>query len=181
MINLIPAHARKQVKIEYWVRVVSVWLLLLTFAVVITAALMVPSLALIRSQLLASGGMYQSVSERNDVYTHLETEVSSANTIAQKLVSLDNETLFSNLIAELQGLMGVHVQIQSISFARTEGKIESITISGDASSRAALVQFRDSIESHRFFDSAELPLSNLAKDKDVPFSITIVTSNALYQ
>lgn len=177
MINLIPPQARKNVKIEYWTRVVSVWFLLLTFAVFISGTLLVPSLISINSQLSINGSIYQVANDQNNVYEDLEKSVSRANSVAQRLVSLDNETSFTQLIFDLESVTGSLVEIKSVSFERTEGKVEAIKVTGSAVSRSALVEFRDALESHETFGSVELPLSNLAKDKDVPFNIVISVRN----
>jgi len=53
MINLIPPAARRAVTIEYWTRVVIIWLCLFLLAVIIIAVLQLPSYVLIKSQLRA--------------------------------------------------------------------------------------------------------------------------------
>jgi len=181
MINLLPPNARKQVQIEYWVRVSSVWILLLGLAFIMISFLLVPSLILVQSQLAVYDGEYQNASSQNDVYENLEQEVRVANGIAAQLINSDTDALFSALLSEVENIAGTSVVLEAISFSRVEGKVESIQITGDAPSRATLVQFRDSLEESSLFESAALPLSNLAKDKDVPFSITILVSNQLQE
>jgi hypothetical protein len=44
---------------------------------------------------------------------------------------------------------------------------------GTADTRAHLSAFKNALEAHTLFKVASLPLSNLAKDKDIDFSITI--------
>ena len=180
MINLIPPHARKQVRIEYWVRVISVWVLLVTSAFVIIGLLLIPSLVLVRSQLQVYDGAYQTASDQNDVYKSLEKEVRDANNIAQQLMSTEGTPLFTELIEDVENIAKGKVTIQSISFQRNEqGIVEKINIMGNSESRVLLVAFRNAIEQHDAFSSAELPLSNLAKDKDIPFSIEIVVDNSV--
>lgn len=181
MINLIPTHARHYVKVEYWVRVISVWLLLFAVAFLIIASLLIPSLVLIRAQLAAYSGTYQTASEKNDVYQGLEKSVSTANGIASELVHIKSEALFSKLIVDLESVALDKVSIDSVSLSREDDAVESIRVSGGAISRAALVDFRDSLEAHSSFDSVNLPLSNLAKDKDVSFNVVIVISSEVYQ
>ena len=49
MINLIPPHARKAITREYWIRVVTVWMFLATFALMVIVALQIPTYVLINS------------------------------------------------------------------------------------------------------------------------------------
>jgi len=177
MINLIPLHARKQVKIEYWVRVISVWMILLAMGCIVVSFLLVPSLVLIRTQLSAYGGEYQNANELNGVYDVLEQDVRTANTVAMKLVSANKGESFTTLLAEVQEIAKNKVTLQTVSFRRVGEKVETVNVAGVSVSRSALVTFRDALEGHELFESVELPLSNLAKDKDVPFSIVIVISN----
>ena len=181
MINLIPPDARKMVQIEYWVRVVSVWLILMSIASIVLVALLLPSLVLVRSQLAAYENQYQHASEQNDSYAQLEKEVTLANSVASHLVNDEYGNLFSQLLTELNMLSGEQIVLDSVGMNRAEdAKINSINISGSAYSRADLVAFKDRIEEHSSFETAELPLSNLAKDVDVPFNIVIIISKDMY-
>lgn len=181
MINLLPPNAREQVRIEYWVRVCSVWIFLIGLAFIIISILLVPSLILVQSQLTVYDGVYQNANSQNNVYEDLEKDVRVANGVAEQLVNSGSGSLFSDLISEVEKITENTVALTSIVFSRKEEKVESIQITGDASSRSSLVQFRDELEASFLFESAALPLSNLAKDKDVPFSITIVINNELYE
>lgn len=181
MINLIPPDARKMVQIEYWVRVVSVWLILMSIASVTLVALLLPSLVLVRSQLDAYENQYQHASEQNDSYAQLEEEVALANAMAAHLIDNEYGNLFSLLLTELNTISGEKIDLDYIGMSRADdAKVNSISINGSAHSRAELVAFRDRIEEHTSFETAELPLSNLAKDVDVPFNITIITSKDIY-
>jgi len=181
MINLLPPNVQKQVQIEYWIRVCSVWLILLGLACIVLGLLLVPSLFLVHSQLAVFDGTYQNANTQNNAYEDLEQDVRISNGIAAQLVSSNNETLFFDFISEIERIAERTVTLNSIEFSRNEAVIESIQISGDASSRSSLVQFRDDLEDSPLFASAELPLSDLAKDKDVPFGIVIVISNELQE
>jgi hypothetical protein len=177
MINLIPPDARAQVAREYWIRVVSVWVILLSVAGVIVGVLCMPSLVLVQSQLDAFGSAFQIAHTENDIHDELEAEVRVANSIARVLLSTEADPLFSSLIVSLNDVAGSDVVIRSINMVRTDQKVEEVHIMGVADSRTALVQFRDALEGQGTFTSAALPLSNLAKDKDVPFDMTIMVHN----
>ena len=182
MINLIPPHARKQVKVEYWIRVFSVWILLITAACTMFGLLLIPSIVLIQSQLHVYDGAYQTANDQNNIYEQLEQDVRIANEVAQQLSSIETFPLFTTVISDLESVAKDRVTLSSVSFTRNEEDVvEQIQIVGTANSRSLLVQFRDALESHVSFDSAELPLSSLAKDKDVPFSITILVSSNISQ
>jgi hypothetical protein len=177
MINLLPPHARKKVQVEYWVRVFSVWVALMGLACIIIGLMLIPSLILVQSQLNLYDNEYQNASAQNSVYTSLEESVNLANTVSMQLMSSNSEAVFSKLLFEVEKIARRTVVLDSIAFTSEEAPVESIQLSGEAPSRSLLVQFRDDLEESPLFKSVELPLSNLAKDKDVPFNITIIISN----
>ncbi len=53
------------------------------------------------------------------------------------------------------------------------GDKKELEINGIAATRASLSAFRVRLESHESVKAVELPLSNLVKDTDVPFSLTV--------
>jgi len=138
---------------------------------------MVPSLILVQAQLAVYDGEYQAASTQNIVYEKLERDVLVANSIATQLVTSDGDRLFSDIISEVEGIASRTVVLNSIAFSRIDDDVKSVLITGEAASRSLLVEFRDTLEKNPLFESAALPLANLAKDKDVPFSITIIVSN----
>lgn len=176
MINLIPPNAQKQVRNEYWVRVVSVWLLLLGTSFIIVVILFAPVYVLIQSQLDSYWDEYTRANGETQSFKDAESEIKKANELATLLSKSKNIVTFSGTIESLEKLTKDEVIIESYSLTRKGDVIDSIIVVGQADSRLALTQFKDSIENEPMFESVTLPLSNLAKDKDIPFSITIIPS-----
>lgn len=178
MINLIPPSAQSQVKREYWIRVISVWLFLLGFACITVATLNVPVYVLLKNQLGSLENEYAKTSTANQSFKESEQAMVSANAISKLLTSANETTPFMEVINELRTLAGAGVAIEDFNLIRTEGVISSITITGEADSRLLLSEFQQKLEKNPTFANAKLPLSNLAKDKDIPFTITIVRESA---
>ena len=181
MINLIPPHAQKQVKREYWVRVVSVWLFLIGSAFLIVVILAAPIYVLIRSQLQNFLQEYTEAANESQSFNQSEAAIKNANDMAVLLAKADTSVSFSSTIESLQKLMGADVSIDSFTLARKNGALDTITITGIARSRLALSNFKDAIEKDEHFKSATLPLSDLAKDKDISFTMTIEPNAKLTQ
>lgn len=176
MINLIPPSAQSQVKKEYWIRVISVWLLLIGTAFFIVAILNAPVYVLIRSQLQSFLQEYNQANDESESFATSEATINKANEINTVLASSQSVTSFSTIIEELEKLTGPAVRITNFSLSRQEDAIATIVINGSADSRLSLSEFKDAIEESPLFETATLPLSNFAKDRDVPFSIDIVPS-----
>jgi hypothetical protein len=174
MINLIPPGAQKQVKREYWMRVFTVWIILVASACVMIATLYMPVYVLVKSQLDAFLQAYTQASVESESFKDSEQAVEKANDIAELLSAANKALPFSTVIFELEEVSKEHgVSITEFVLLRDKGKLQPIVLRGTADSRLDLTSFRDAVEAHDLFKSAELPLSNLAKDKDITFSITI--------
>jgi len=174
MINLIPPGAQKQVKREYWLRVFTVWIILIASACVVVAILYVPVYVLVRSQLDAFLQAYTQASVESESFKDSELSVEKANDIAELLSAANKALPFSSVISELEEVSDIHnVTITEFILLREKANLQPIVLRGTAKSRFDLTSFRDAVEAHELFKSVELPLSNLAKDKDITFSITI--------
>lgn len=173
MINLIPPSAEKLVHREYWIRVSSVWMILFGFAFLIISLLNLPVYVLVQSQLNSFLEEYKEATDETASFIESEVAVANANEIARLLAKQDSVEPFSHLIEELDLLTSNNVTILDFQIVRKENALDPIVITGVANSRLALSEFRDAIENNPLFLSAALPLSNLAKDKDIPFTITI--------
>ena len=75
--------------------------------------------------------------------------------------------------ARPKGLSITEVSYDSV--AKTAGKlVKQILISGIAPTRGSLLTFEDQVKKINFVSSISVPVSDLAKDKDLPFSMTII-------
>lgn len=169
MINLLPPSAKKLVSREFQLRTVSVSMLVLASLISVLAILMIPTNFLIftlasnlSSHLDAAkaaaesyGAMVQNVEETNALIAYLEA---------------DDRTEFSKLLQELDTAAGNSIYLTEFSFDEAGKKV---VISGLADTRSNLANFRTTLESKEKFTAVELPLSNLAKDTDISFTMTI--------
>lgn len=174
MTNLIPPTAKKQVKNEYWIRVASVWMMLVASGFLVVGIMFVPTLVLIQSQLDAFASEVDQANIQNESFVGAKATLVQANTIARTLSKESDTMQFTTLLEILETLAGAQVSINNFTFSKASGEISTISISGQAASRQALVSFSDVIEANDLFESAEIPLSTLAKDKDIPFTISVV-------
>lgn len=173
MANLIPPDAKKKVKLEYWVRVFSVWMLLLGFALWVVMVLLLPSWVLVNDQLDTFTRWHQKVDQNNDQFTASENDIKYANQVASVLKTNNNFVMFSDLIEEVKQEGGEGIGLTEYSLSRKGGVIEGFSITGVASSRKTLADFKTRLEHNDTFVGVELPLSNLAKDVNIPFNIKI--------
>jgi hypothetical protein len=174
MINLIPPDAEKTVKREYLVRISSVWLYLFAAACVIVAVLYIPTYLLLSSQLKAYEGEFASVSIQAGEFKEAETALKNTNVIIDFLAKEERTPLFSTVLETIEGITPEAITLDGYTLSRKNGALGALTVSGEAKNRASLAQFRSALEAHKLFKTATLPLSNLTKDKDIPFAISII-------
>lgn len=177
MANLIPPHAKKEIITEYWFRVVIVWCCLISIGLLIVALLKVPALMLIASQEQEYSGVYDSAQQKADTLEESQVTIKKANTIAQLLAKDATTTSPVAVLSTLDAIAGPSVQITGFQIAKDKDVVTSISVSGIAHTRTALANFRSGIEEHVLFDKAELPISNLAKERDIAFNISITPSD----
>jgi hypothetical protein len=174
MTNLIPPQAHTQVKNEYRLRVLTVWMILFGSACLIVAVLNVPLYVLIRGQLDAYLTEYAQANVESESFKGSEVAVTRANTIGILLSGTKKQEVLSEVIAEIEAQSGVGISLTEISLSRTEaGALNPILIKGIANSRLSLTTFQENLEKHPLFKKANLPLSNLAQDRDISFNITL--------
>ncbi len=173
MINLIPAEAKKHLVREYWIRSVTVWFFLWSFVLLLGIAILVPSYALIHLQVNAYKVTAETADEKNADFesTAKELERASKTAVAlEKHFSYGGMTEYISLLKEFESS---NISITQVTIERTEQGVAPIKITGIAEDRQALASFRSRMLEAEKIESVDLPISNLAKDKQIPFDLTI--------
>jgi hypothetical protein len=173
MVNLIPQHAKKTVALEYYVRVVTVWLWLISAALMIVGVLLFPVGLMVKLQLGAIESAYAEAESSSSAQQVLVKTVLDANVLAQELVRVNLRQNVWDDVALIYNLMPDGVTITSITLAREGDVVKKITVTGEAATRSDLALARDLLKGNGRFSAVALPLSNLAKDVDIPYSVTL--------
>ncbi|MEN9920843.1 MAG: hypothetical protein RL538_736 [Candidatus Parcubacteria bacterium] len=173
MINLIPPEAKKRVTKEYWLRVVSVWSLSGTMALIASICILVPAYVLITIQISANEGVSQAASEKVAEFESVTKELSVANQKAKAVLENNRFEPVSPLVAMVRAHESAEVRVSQITVSRTKDGFAPIVVAGEADSRQALAAFRDRLLNEPNVSGVDLPISNLAKDKEIQFSLTI--------
>lgn len=177
MINLIPQSAKKNIVTEYWVRVISAWLLLWAFALMCGAAILFPAYILVSSQVTVYEESAELASQKVSDYESASVALVRASKQASEIVKQAEATSVSSYIDLFTQLQGTEILIDRINLTQDGVEILPVNISGSASNRQSLASFRDRILEHPLITEVNLPISNLATDKDIQFSITVTMTN----
>lgn len=176
MINLIPPRAKKKIIFEYWIRVVSVWMLVLGVMFLVVSLFILPVYVLVNSQVKVYETSAQEAMAKVAEYDLSASALAEANVQAQMLIELRQIKPFSALIDDFNTLQGNDISIDNIDFKRSGTSLGSVQLSGKATDRKALADFRDALMTLPEVKDVHLPIANLAKDKNISFSISVALS-----
>ncbi|MCB9811565.1 PilN domain-containing protein [Candidatus Nomurabacteria bacterium] len=170
MMNLIPPQAKRVVTAEYWVRVFTVWLWLLSLGLLISLVLSVPVHFLMGGINKSLSGKFDEVKKQQEQYDAAVAETKEFNTRLKLLTRGPVLVPHSIIINALDDIGGLAVSIDQVTF---KADATSVDIVGHAATRADLSNFASALEEHEFFSNVELPISNLAKDRDITFVMSV--------
>lgn len=178
MTNVLPPHAKKQIVIEYWTRMVSAWVVVWSLCLLLGAALLWPTYVLLNGKTAAYQNAADQATERTDEFATLGRELVASTQQAEYLVRLkDRQTLSSVMSDVWQVANQKPVSITSLSLAKADGTLVTFRIEGVADDRLALADFRTSLLELPYVADVELPLSDLAENRDIEFGLQITLTS----
>lgn len=174
MFKLLTEKGRKLVMREYTLRRTIIIISALSLVLIVGLIGLMPSYLLSNTRL-------EEVLERTRIMDDLglgEKQDQEAQTWLVsmnkklKLLSpkLDADRPSQDFIAKIMEQKTPDIKITTFSWIKTKGKV-ALSINGLASSRQALISFEDRIIASDHFSEVTLPISDLAKDKDINFQI----------
>ncbi len=184
MINLIPPEGYQMVKREYLFRVGAVYGFLFSFVFLLITASLIPLYVLVDGQ--RKDISLEAVEESNtaEQFQNTTAIIEKTNSVLTQLSLPEPPFLISSAINEIQKRApeGVSFKMFSIDIVdnnakkKTNNTTQNIQVQGKATTREKLAQLKTSLEDSELFETVEVPISDLARDVDLSFSITIVPS-----
>lgn len=175
MYKLLPDDERQKVAREYSLRRVAVMLQALALVLVVVIVGLFPSYILsnLRKQEVAERIRVESVGEDAVESRNLRTWLNSLN-LKLKVLSpaLDQERL-SLVLESVLSEKSLGIKLTNFVLSKSSDKV-SLSISGTASDRQSLVSFQTRLNASGDFSQVTLPVSNLAKDRNIPFQLKLV-------
>lgn len=178
MINLIPQAAKKNIVTEYWVRVLSTWLMLWAFALFCGAGILFPAYILVSSQVSIYEESAAQALQKVADYDSASVELVRASQQAREALLQIETKPVTSYVELFTGLQGAEIRFSQLNITRAEKDLQPVSITGSATNRQALASFRDRLLAHPLITEVDLPISNLATDKNIQFSITVTMDNS---
>lgn len=179
MITFLSPEAKRVVTREYFVRVASVWALLFAAVAVAVAVLLLPTYVLLLRQLEALSLQAAAPEDEANTehYEAVHAALSKAHVLARQLNASDAEPAASAVLREIQKAQTSSIVISSFFYEDTGAEAKGVRIEGIAATRESLAQFSAALERNPLFARAEVPVADLAADRDLSFTLTIVLAN----
>lgn len=178
MINLIPSVAKRSLLIEYWVRVISAWLILWSISLFVSTLMLYPAYVLISSQVSVYEASAREASQKVASYENVSVSLVRSSQQARSIMDELSIPVFSENITLFEGLQGTGIQLSKLGLSRNDDGIAPVFLVGVADDRQSLASFRDRLLAEEQVTAVDLPIANLARDKDIQFTITVTLKNS---
>ncbi len=179
--TLLPSQELKLLKKEYRIRVTIYMMFFLSFVILLGICALLPAYIYSYSQeraLLARLGEIQK-SRASRGADEIKKELSDSTEMINRLKNHKSPIVYSNIITQMINHKTTGVGIKSISVAVENPQATTtsvvIVIQGVSISRESLIQYRDKLEADPLVKKVELPISDLAKSKNISYSLRIHT------
>lgn len=172
--TLLPLKERNILRREYRMRVMIIFCFLLSLAGLIGAAALFPSFLFALNEEKEQLQTLKNIkkTENDGGVTKLELEFKRDNELIKLLSEESKIPPPSNTIQSVVGVRGP-VKLTTISVDNSSSDVISIIIQGIAPNRDTLLAFKGRLEQLVPGGGVELPVSDLAKSKDLQFSMRI--------
>ncbi len=174
MINLIPPNGQTALKHEYMLRVLAVYGFLLTGVFAACTVLLVPTYLLTGVQLTGAQDQSNDIEETKAAFDAAFSEIKIANTIMGQLRANNMQTTMESVVRDVASLAPSGITFTSFSAERVDGVVREVVVLGRANTRRTLASFKATLETSDHFREAHVPISDLARDTNLPFAVTIV-------
>lgn len=170
MINLLPPKIKRKLTRDYLLRFVSMIFITTGISGLIMLSLSLPTLVMLKRQLGSILDSKEFVSKIETEQKILKEESRNIEAIVAHIEKQKTQISHTEVINLIDSLAGEGVSVDRFVF----GEKGKLTISGLATTRPELSNFRDRLGREDIFSSVELPLSSLVNERDSLFSITMV-------
>lgn len=172
MINLIPPKGEGVVRREYILRVSATYAVLLGCTVSVFAIGLVPIYILVQAHI---GALKVEAATQTDteLLKRAEGEIREIKEVLAQLRSQEQTVHASTVFKNIETLAPGGVTFKTLTCGYDSDTITTIIVTGTATTRETLIRFKKALETSETFSSAEVPIADLAKDTNLPFTMTI--------
>ncbi len=181
--TLLPEHEMKSLRHEYRTRLFIVALFFISCGIALGIATLIPAYILSSAKEGRAQAEATELFKKNKVSgtAQAEKDLVRSQTIVKKIIVEEGRPMYSDILQGILAYRSTYISITSLDLSRpTEvaGATGTTTpaeiiIQGKSATRESLVAFKKSLEGDKKFLKVELPLSDLAKSKNITFTMKL--------
>lgn len=175
MANLLPKKERRRFEWEYKFRLLSLALLFFVVLLSLGVVFLLPSYFVSESK-EESIERQSELLQKTIALREEDTSVSSLLATKQKinvLTSVQKQVLQTEVMQTIIQNIESDITVDAFYYTQGEDSVGEMRITGRADSRTALLAFSGRLKKESLFDRVDLPVSSLARDSNIVFSITL--------
>jgi len=178
MFTLLSKTEKEIIQREYRVRLATVTLWLLFATVSIAATLLIPSYVLSVQREKAATARFEvlSASVRKENAAAIDSILLDAQTRLSLLSRTPPKVFLHEALVQIVSVRGSKISVEEVSSTEGEKGIWTFVIRGRAGNRSALLTYGKALERTGIFKKVDVPISDFAKDSDIPFSLTATSA-----
>lgn len=175
MINLLPLEEKKKIHRDYVLRLFTVVLNIISASALIGIVTLFPSYFISDLEKRAAVDQAELVRETNDdgeenVALVLKEAQQKLEILSPEYEKVSIRTIFDTTISYKPST----VALTGLIYQKDDKGNIKIIINGVADRRDDLLMFSQDLKKDALFDDVELPVSNLAKDRNIKFTLTVI-------
>lgn len=175
MVNLLPAQERRAIVRGYYLRLFTLTMSVVTTVMIAGGLFLLPSFFLARAT-ADSGARYRAALEETVGLRERAGVSAHVATVAERVRLLDTfstSPVTPDIARKIIDALPRGVTLTTLSMTRRDGGA-AVSITGSAATRDALLSLAESLKSVSALAGVSLPVSSLAQDKDIPFSLSFI-------
>lgn len=176
MLNLLPQQDKKEVVTEQWLRFSVVTLFFLSALGIFGTTLLSSSFFLSREKEASATRQNETLEKdiaRESGDRSVEILKNAAHKASALMAAADADPGAYELVQTVVGHRPSSIKITGIAVKSTASGGRTLSITGEARDRDALLAFSHTLESEKAFSSVSVPVSNFAEAEDINFSILV--------
>ncbi|MGE5540867.1 MAG: hypothetical protein ACM3TU_01105 [Bacillota bacterium] len=174
--NLLPPERLKAQRQEYFIRLATVSIFMLSFVLIASGVLLAPSYLFLHQEMQGREAHIQELDARlNAIGGEAATKrLAAVATNAMYIARLASTTTSTAAIRTVLDIPRPGITISGFTFTAPiqDGKT-TMMITGTAATRESLRSYALTLGQQPFISGVDLPISAYAKEADIPFSITL--------
>ena len=156
-------------------RMSATYCILISIVAILLTVALVPTYVLVHAQMNGVTA-HQGGSAADTDIAGIEDDVAKTEAIIAELKKAPAASDMSEIIHEIEKSAPAGISFKTFGMEQVKGVIGPVRVQGTAQRREDLIAFKQAIEAHALFQTATVPIADLARERDVQFSMTVAVA-----